>query len=143
MPQLPDRPDLDQLRRQARELHRAAQGGDPGALRRLRPVSDKATLSTAQLALAREYGFPSWRRLRDEAEHRRTLLDGPVRDAAGPVPLPPVRSWSEVREWSAELLRSRTGEDVAAWNSRVAATGLGDEQSVRPPYIEWSAEPCK
>jgi hypothetical protein len=28
MPELPDRPDLDQLRRQARELHRAAQGGD-------------------------------------------------------------------------------------------------------------------
>jgi hypothetical protein len=131
MPQLPGRPDTDQLRRQARELHRAAQGGDPGALRRLRRVSDKVTLSTAQLALAREYGFPSWRRLRDETEHRRILLDQPERDAAGMVPLPPVRSWSEVREWSAELLRSRTGEDVAAWNGRVAATGLDDEQSVR------------
>jgi Family of unknown function (DUF5990) len=91
MPQLPDRPDIDQLRRQARELHRAAQAGDAAALRRLRPVSDKVTLSTAQLALAREYGFRSWRRLRDEVEHRRTLPDGPVRDAPGPVPLPPVR----------------------------------------------------
>ena len=73
MPQLPDRPDLDQLRRQARELHRAAQGGDAAALRRLRHVSDKVTLSTAQLALAREYGFPSWRRLRDEVERRRAV----------------------------------------------------------------------
>jgi hypothetical protein len=136
MPQLPDRPDLDQLRRQARELHRDAEGGDAAALRRLRPVSDKITLSTAQLALAREYGFPSWRTLREEVEHRRTLLDGPLRDAAGPVPLPPVRSWREVREWSAELLRSRTGEDVAAWNGRVAQSGLGDEQSVRG----WLAE---
>jgi hypothetical protein len=133
MPQLPDRPDLDQLRRQARELHRAAHGGDAGALRRLRPVSDKLTLSTAQLALAREYGFPSWRRLRDEVEH---LLHEPERDAAGSVPMPPVRSWREVREWSAELLRSRTGEDVAAWDGRVAATGLSDEQSVRG----WLAE---
>jgi hypothetical protein len=87
MPQLPDRPDTDQLRRQARELHRAAQGGDAAALRRLRLVSDKVTLSTAQLALARESGFPSWRRLRDEAEHRRSLRDQPERDAAGPVPL--------------------------------------------------------
>jgi Family of unknown function (DUF5990) len=136
MPQLPDRPDTDQLRRQARELHRAAQGGDAGALRRLRRVSDKVTLSAAQLALARDYGFPSWRRLRDEVEHRRSLLDQPERDAAGPVPLPPARSWREVREWSAELLRSHTGEDVAAWNGRVAATGLGDEQSVRG----WLAE---
>ena len=55
MAQLPDRPDIDQLRRQARELHRAALSGDLGALRRLREVSDKVTLSTAQLALAREY----------------------------------------------------------------------------------------
>jgi hypothetical protein len=131
MPRLPDRPDTDQLRRQARELHRAAQGGDAGALRRLRRVSDKVTLSTAQLALAREYGFPSWRKLRDEVEHRRTLRDQPERDAAGPVPPPPVRSWREVREWSAELLRSRTGEGVAVWNDRVAATGLGEEQPVR------------
>jgi hypothetical protein len=85
MPQLPDRPDTDQLRRQARELHRAAHGGDAAALGRLRRVSDKVTLSTAQLALAREYGFPSWRRLRDEVEHRRALLDQPERDAPGPV----------------------------------------------------------
>jgi hypothetical protein len=72
MPQLPDRPDLDQLRRQARELHRAAQLGDGASLHRLHAVSDKVTLSTAQLALAREYGFPSWRRLRDEVERRRS-----------------------------------------------------------------------
>ncbi len=71
MPQLPDHPDLDQLRRQARELHRAAQRGEAGPLRRLRHVSDKVTLSTAQLTLAREYGFPSWRQLRDEVERRR------------------------------------------------------------------------
>ncbi|HTQ90017.1 MAG TPA: DUF5990 family protein [Streptosporangiaceae bacterium] len=81
MPQLPDRPDLAQLRRQARELHRAAADGDPGALRRVRQVSEKTTLSTAQLALAREYGFPSWPRLRDEvlgAERRSVpAADGP------------------------------------------------------------------
>jgi uncharacterized protein DUF5990/uncharacterized protein DUF5655 len=71
MPQLPDHPDLAQLRRQARELLRAAADGDAGALRRVRQVSEKTTLSTAQLTLAREYGFPSWPRLKDEAERRR------------------------------------------------------------------------
>jgi hypothetical protein len=105
MAQLPHRPDIDQLRRQARELHRAAHGGDPGALRRLRTVSDKVTLSTAQLALAREYGFTSWRRLHDEVTHRRTLLNGPERDATGPVPAPPPAwSWREDPEWSDELV---------------------------------------
>jgi hypothetical protein len=71
MSQLPDRPDTDQLRRQARELHRAATGGDARALGRLRQVSGKVTLSAAQLAIARDYGFPSWPRLKAEAERRR------------------------------------------------------------------------
>ena len=76
MPQLPDHPDLAQLRRQARELLRAAAGGDADAIRRVRQVSEKTTLSTAQLALAREYGFPSWPRLKDEAERRRASAGG-------------------------------------------------------------------
>ena len=46
MPGLPDRPDLDQLRRRARELHRAAIGGDADAVGRLSAVSDRVTRST-------------------------------------------------------------------------------------------------
>lgn len=71
MSQLPAHPDLDQLRRQARELHRAAQGGDARARRRLEQVAGRATLWAAQLAIAREYGFASWPRLKAEAERRR------------------------------------------------------------------------
>ena len=71
MSRLPDRPDTDQLRRQARELHRAAADGDARALGRLRQVSGKVTLSAAQLAIARDYGFPSWPRLKAEAQRRR------------------------------------------------------------------------
>jgi hypothetical protein len=71
MSQLPDRPDPDQLRRQARELLRGALDGNTTALRRLRAVSGKVTLSAAQLAIARDYGFQSWPRLRAEAERRR------------------------------------------------------------------------
>ena len=77
MSQLPDRPDTDQLRRQARELHRAAVGGDARALGRLRQVSGKVTLSAAQLAIARDYGFPSWPRLKAEAERRRAAAAPP------------------------------------------------------------------
>ena len=86
MPQLPDRPHLDQLRRQARELHRAAAQGDTPALDRLHAVSPRVTLSTAQLALAREYGFASWAKLKDEAERRR---------ASAPDPAPPVLASAE------------------------------------------------
>lgn len=80
---LPDRPDLDQLRRRARELHRAAIGGDADAVRRLSAVSDRVTLSAAQSALAREYGFPSWPRLKAEVERHRAadpLIEGQYAD---------------------------------------------------------------
>lgn len=71
MPELPDRPDIDQLRSQARDLHRAAAAGAPDALRRMRAVSDRIGLPAAQLAVAREYGYPSWPALRAEVERRR------------------------------------------------------------------------
>ena len=50
MPELPFPPDLDQLRRQARELLRAAAQGEPDALARLHAVSDRVVLSAAQMS---------------------------------------------------------------------------------------------
>jgi hypothetical protein len=74
MPLLPTQPDLDQLRRQAKELLRAAQTGDTTAIARIQAVSDELTLAAAQLALAREYGFASWPRLKDEVDARALAL---------------------------------------------------------------------
>ncbi len=78
MSELPDRPDLDQLRRRARELLRAATEGEPHAVARLRAVSGRVTLSAAQLAVAREYGFASWPALRAGAEYRRRMSEPAV-----------------------------------------------------------------
>src|SRR5262249_33301503 len=50
---------------------------------------------------------------------------------AGESTPPPVKSWEQMREWAARLLESRTGEDVQAWNRRVAGTGLADEAALR------------
>jgi hypothetical protein len=75
MPDLPERADIDQLRRQARELLRAAVAGEPEALARLRAVSERPTLAAAQLAIARELGFRSWPALRSEVESRRQPTD--------------------------------------------------------------------
>jgi hypothetical protein len=75
MPGLPDRPDLAQLRRQARELLRAASSGEPAAVARIRAASERMTLSAAQLALAREHGCRNWAALRAEVERRRSPLD--------------------------------------------------------------------
>jgi ankyrin repeat protein len=65
---LPENPNLDQVRHQARALQRAVRSADPGALDRVRAYgrepSDRFPLSAAQLVIAREYGFSSWPRLR-------------------------------------------------------------------------------
>ncbi|HEY1620878.1 MAG TPA: DUF5990 family protein [Streptosporangiaceae bacterium] len=73
MPDLPARPALDQLHHQAKDLVHAAQRGDPAAIARIHPVSDRIALSAAQLALAREYGFASWAKLKLEVERRDIL----------------------------------------------------------------------
>ncbi len=78
MPDLPARPDLDQLRRQAKELLRTAVAGDSGARGRIGAVSDRLVLASAQLALAREYGFASWARLKTEVERRAVFDTGDV-----------------------------------------------------------------
>ena len=70
MSELPGRPDIDQLRRQARELLRAAADGEPAALARVRAFSERISLSASQLAVAREYGFASWPALHAEVERR-------------------------------------------------------------------------
>jgi hypothetical protein len=74
VPELPGRPDIGQLRRQARELLRAAADGEPSALARIRAFSDRVSLSAAQLAVAREHGFASWPALHAEVERRLAAL---------------------------------------------------------------------
>jgi ankyrin repeat protein len=70
MPTLPAHPNLDHLRHQAKDLLRAAQAGEADAIARIHSVSDRPTLATAQLAVAREYGFASWPKLKEEVEAR-------------------------------------------------------------------------
>jgi hypothetical protein len=66
---VPVRPDLDQLRHQAKDLLHAIRRSDPDAIvdfREHHPKSiDPATvrLADAQLVLARSYGLPNWTRL--------------------------------------------------------------------------------
>lgn len=54
---LPVRPNLDQLRQEAKDLLNSVRTGDAEAL------AEVSSLADAQLALARSYGAPSWPRL--------------------------------------------------------------------------------
>src|SRR5438093_13114048 len=66
----PVRPNLGQLKHQAKDLLRAIRQGDPAAIAELRkhhpkqaPEPADAKLADAQAALARSHGLPSWPRL--------------------------------------------------------------------------------
>src|SRR6516225_600101 len=78
---LPDRPNLDQLKNQAKDLLKGHKAGDPEALRHIQANhsrlgassvheirASRFTLSGAQLVVAREYGFSSWPRLKAHVE---------------------------------------------------------------------------
>ena len=66
--ELPERPDLGQLRRRAKELRDAVRAGDSVAqervARQLPAPRSPLTLAEAQLVVAREHGFAAWPRLK-------------------------------------------------------------------------------
>src|ERR1051326_7814160 len=73
--QLPERANLEQLKKQAKSLLRAARNQDQAAINRFktvlvgRPLSqDTIALHDAQFVIAREYGFKSWNELREHVE---------------------------------------------------------------------------
>jgi len=121
---LPGRPDLDQLRRQAKELRNAARLGEPIASGRIagqlspRPAGS-VTLAVAQLVIAREHGFASWPKLKAAVEaageDSRRLLAGFL---AASVEGPP------------ELAASLLGADPSIGRANIftaAVTGDADE----------------
>ena len=65
----PVHPNLEQLKHQAKDLLRAIERRKPAAIADLRAHHPEqiepaeAKLADAQLALARSYGLPGWRRL--------------------------------------------------------------------------------
>jgi hypothetical protein len=87
---LPDRPNLEQLKKQAKSLLHAAQARDPAALQRFTVLPAFAHKSAAELSalgfalhdaqsvIAREYGFASWNAMRDEVEARTLSFDAAV-----------------------------------------------------------------
>src|SRR5258705_11900307 len=72
--ELPARPSLDSLRKQAKKLARDIAAGDAVAIARARAQLPQAeaplSQRDAQLVLAREYGFPGWKELLKEAKQR-------------------------------------------------------------------------
>ena len=89
MSSLPERPHLDHLRKQAKELLRDWRAGDAAAFQQLRQYLPAAKgrsdaelsalplhLRDAQSCIARQYGFPSWQELKDYVDWKVAYASG-------------------------------------------------------------------
>ena len=123
---LPPRPSLDQLRRRAKELRDAARSGDPAALARITAHTPAArsgtvTLAAAQLAIAREHGYPSWPQLAAEVQARTAELGQRVEEFLV----------ASIRDWTARAARMLARDPwMAGYDVRTAVV-LGDAGRVR------------
>jgi ankyrin repeat protein len=122
---LPSRPSLDQLRRRAKELRDAARSGDPSACDRIAAHTPAArggtvTLAAAQLAIAREHGYPSWPRLVAEVQARTAELGQRVEEFLV----------ASIRDWTGRAARILARDPwIAGYDVRTAVV-LGDAARV-------------
>jgi ankyrin repeat protein len=118
---LPAQPHLDHLRREARDLLRAARAGDGIATARILALSDGLTLAAAQLAVARDYGFASWAQLKVEVHAR-------VDDMAK---LADEFCQASIRDWTGRAVRMLAARPELADYNLATAVVLGNAEKVR------------
>lgn len=131
---LPDRPSLDQLKRQAHELHQAYRDRDPEAAARLaashpdlRGVAHEdvlartLTFADVLLVLAREHGFSSWAALKHHVEH--AVAADPQADPVAPLEGLAddiLDAYQSANPSAVERLQSFFNGVVTAWDIRRA-----------------------
>jgi hypothetical protein len=130
---LPARPSLDSLRKQAKKLARDAAAGNGDAIARVRAQLPRPSLPLsnreAQLVIAREYGFAGWADLRAEVQKR---LGRGLEWAA-------VQARAAIHDQDHERLRALLAEYPAlvSWRGDSGQTLLDDTTS----YAIDSSEP--
>ena len=115
---LPSLVGLEDLKDQAKALLKAVGATEPDALKRIKPYFDDAsslTLQRAQLVIAREYGFSSWRKAKVFLEARDEMLANPLPDfRRNPPPNDELdRRFGLARRMASALLET-LGPDKAA-----------------------------
>jgi ankyrin repeat protein len=124
---LPARASLEYLKKLAKER-----------LQELRRSDPPAKLSAAQLALAREYGFPSWRALKSEVERRGQDDVARFFEACSNGDVAALR---ELIARDADLVRaSRPGGKYTGWTGLHSAAQGGHLSAVRL-LLERGADP--
>jgi ankyrin repeat protein len=119
---LPDAPNLDWLRKQAKQR-----------LKQIRKTNPDARLAEAQLDVARRFGFPSWRSLKAHVDS--LTIDGQLFDAARTGDAEKLRSILDAHPDKLHVRNQpyeHTLLHVAAHNGRIEAVDLLLERGIDP-----------
>jgi hypothetical protein len=118
--ELPAHPNLEHLKNQAKEL-----------LRERRQHHRRATLASAQHALAREYGFKSWRALKAHVES----VPGPTPTTPTPTTPTPANDRTQPATSSGLVFARYTAKArEALFYSRFEAAQMGSVE-IEPPHL--------
>jgi len=155
--QLPARPDLEQYRKQAKDLLKSFQAGDPDALSRIRqshprfkktgsPIQGSFfKLSDAQWVIAREYGFESWPKFAARVRH---LAAQEATTSPREMPVFAIDLDVKTDELSCAFTRdgrraitAAPGQPVRVWNVETGRIVTAfDARSVTAAGIGWSPD---
>jgi ankyrin repeat protein len=140
---LPPHPDLDQQRKLARELLRAYRAGDSEAIARMRtalPDLAAPTLTAAQYALAREYGFASWRELKERIEQLTAEREPPIERFKHAVHRGDAAALRAVLERHAEV-RASVNAPIFAFDAPALVAVNGEHLEAIDALLEGGADP--
>ncbi len=139
---LPARADLEQQRKLAKELIAAFRRGDAEARNRIRaelPNKAEVALADAQFVLAREYGFESWRALKEHIEANARESRPPIERFKTAVQRGDATTLRRVLEQHADV-RAAINQPIFGFDSP-ALVAMGDEPEVADVLLEFGADP--
>jgi hypothetical protein len=137
----PERPSLEQYKKQAKDLLKLVKSGDSEAISRIEkhgpgPVSAAVALADAQLTIAREHGFESWPKFALHVQEL-TRLSSPISNfeaAADAIVAGDVAKLASLLTQHPDLVRARsTRAHQAALLHYVGANGVEDYRQKSPP----------
>ena len=139
---LPARADLEQQRKLAKELIAAVRRGDAEARARIRaelPNKSSIALADAQFVLAREYGFESWRALKEHIEANTRAAEPPIERFKSAVQRGDATALRRLLEQHADV-RAAINDPIFSFDSP-ALVAMGDEPDVADVLLEFGADP--
>lgn len=139
---LPPSPDLEQLKRRARDLLRAYRAGHPEAGRRAEAVFSRGPrrrpfqLADALLVVAREHGFPSWPTLKAHVEALARDAELRVATVAAPSTGAKAARRQSVRERAARVADAARRRDTEGLVGLLVRLPRRDLLAVRAAVVE-------